>query len=256
MNNQVVLIGSTFVSGDAASITGGISGNGSLTKVGNGVVTLEGVTSHTGGTIIQGGALQVEGTMAGVVTVQSGATLKGAGSVAGTVTVSSGGAVGAGGAGVGSINLGGLDLRGGSSLELKLTDQSGQAGSTFDAFHLSGELSLASVTAADRVVLRLKGTSATFNPTANMQFAFLDYRSINLGSNSDISSLFTVNTSGLLDRNGNAIDSSLFTLVNDTASSRLSLAYAAPVPEPSTYGFCLGALGLGIALVRRRRRQA
>jgi MYXO-CTERM domain-containing protein len=57
----------------------------------------------------------------------------------------------------------------------------------------------------------------------------------------------------LLDRNGNSVNPALFTLVNDTTSKQLSLAYAAPVPEASTYGLCLGALGLGVALVRRRR---
>jgi fibronectin-binding autotransporter adhesin len=253
VNNQVFLSGSTSLSGDAASINGGISGNGSLTKVGAGTLTLEGVNAHTGGTIVQGGGLQVNGSLAGVVTVQANTSLNGTGSIAGTVTVLSGGTLGAGGVGVGGINLGGLDLRGGSTLELKLADQAGQAGLAFDAFHLSGDLSLASVTAADRVILHLKGAPANFNPATSMQFAFLDYHGLNLGTSGDISSLFTINTSGLLDRNGNSVNPALFTLVNDTTSKQLSLAYAAPVPEASTYGLCLGALGLGVALVRRRR---
>ena len=72
------------------------SGGGTLTKLGNGTLTLTGTNTYTGGTMIGGGTLMAgnsggSATGMGSVTVQYGGTLGGAGSVGGAVTVNSGG---------------------------------------------------------------------------------------------------------------------------------------------------------------------
>ncbi|MEY4271334.1 MAG: hypothetical protein RL250_200, partial [Verrucomicrobiota bacterium] len=96
---------------------------------------------------------------------------------------------------------------------------------------------------------------ARFNAATNLTFTFLDYGSLNLGGANNITDLFTINADNLFDQNGQALSSGSFSLVNDAASRQLSVAYTAPIPEPSTYGLGLGALGLAIAMVRRRRAQ-
>ena len=73
-----------------------VSSGGSLTKLGNGTLTLVGANSYSGGTFISSGKLAVNnpngsGTGSGNVTVHSGGTLTGTGKLGGLVTVAAGG---------------------------------------------------------------------------------------------------------------------------------------------------------------------
>ncbi len=72
------------------------SNGGTLSKSGNGTLTLTGANTYSGGTFINGGTLAVNsasgsGTGSGNVTVQSGGTLTGFGKVSGVITVAAGG---------------------------------------------------------------------------------------------------------------------------------------------------------------------
>ncbi len=76
----------SIVSGSAIQ-SGEISGDGGLTKIGAGTITLTANNTYTGPTEVEAGALIVDGFLTGNVTVQSGATFGGDGIVAGDITL-------------------------------------------------------------------------------------------------------------------------------------------------------------------------
>ncbi|TDA47873.1 autotransporter outer membrane beta-barrel domain-containing protein, partial [Burkholderia pyrrocinia] len=86
--------GTIDTQGFNSTLTQGITGAGSLTKLGSGTLTLNGASSYAGGTNVNAGTVIVgDGTSesaalggGGPVTVASGATLGGYGSVTGNVT--------------------------------------------------------------------------------------------------------------------------------------------------------------------------
>ena len=67
------------------TISGVISGPGSLNKIGSGTLILSGGNTYTGATDVQAGTLSVTGSLASTVTVESGASLGGTGAIGGLV---------------------------------------------------------------------------------------------------------------------------------------------------------------------------
>ncbi len=132
-----------FDRSDALNFGGEISGSGSVTQAGAGMLTLTGVNTYTGTTTVAGGKLAVNGAIAAsAVTVQSGGTLGGSGTV-GATTVQSGGHLAPGNS-VGTLNVAGdLTLAAGSHLDFELgspgTSASPAAGIS-DRIVVSGDL--------------------------------------------------------------------------------------------------------------------
>jgi len=250
------------VTGTAGVIEANLTGSGSFTKTGNGSLTLSGTNSYTGGTTVSAGTLLVHGST-GAVTVANGGTLGGNGYV-GNTTVASGGTIAAG-ASVGLLNVANLSLAGGSAMTWQLNDASKIGGVGYDLV-VASTLDLSGLSAANRATLNLMslanpsdgvtGTPVNFDSSVtNQVFTLVTYSSLNLGSNTGVSSLFTINTAGFKDQSGGSVSASNFSVFNDSTDNSLKLIYTAPVPEPSTYGLALGFLSLAAVAVRRQRRK-
>ena len=100
------------------TLTTAVSGTGDLTYNGPGRLTLAAENTYTGATIVSGGTLLVNGSLAAAsaVTVDGG-TLGGDGTIGGAVTVVDGGLL-APGVSSGTLTLGGLTLEDGADVDI------------------------------------------------------------------------------------------------------------------------------------------
>lgn len=153
-----------------------VSLGGGLTKLGAGMLTLSGVNTYTGLTVVSNGTLAVNGSIAGSATAKAGGTIGGNGTIPGTVTVEAGGAIGAGAGGIGSLTLGAspvlngtvvaeLDRNAGSPLADLITVSGG-------AIAYNGTLNLVNVGAPLQVndtfkLFQATGYSGSFTLLAN-----------------------------------------------------------------------------------------
>jgi len=135
-NNAAV----TFDQSTAGTYAGVMSGNGSLTKLGAGAVTLSGANTYSGATTVSAGSLLVNGSLANsAVTVGNGGTLGGSGTLGGLVTVQSGGVLSPGD-GPGQLFLSAISLQGGSMTLMEVLGNganAGAAGTNYDQVQVS-----------------------------------------------------------------------------------------------------------------------
>ncbi|AUW57676.1 hypothetical protein C1T17_05715 [Sphingobium sp. SCG-1] len=134
-----------FNRSDNIGFGGLISGTGSVTQAGTGIVALTANNSYTGTTNVNAGTLLINGDQSaatGLTSIASGATLGGGGIVGGSVTVANGGIVAPGNSpGTMTIN-GDLSLAGGSILNFEF-GQAGVAGGPLnDLINVGGNLVL------------------------------------------------------------------------------------------------------------------
>ena len=139
--------GSLTVGGNAGiAISGPVSGDGGIVKVGADEFALTGDNTYAGGTHVAQGTLRIanaagSATGTGAVTVDGGATLAGSGSIAGPVSVAAGGRLSVG-TGTGVMNTGSLTLAAGSSLDMELGEAGVAGGLRNDLLNVNGDLSL------------------------------------------------------------------------------------------------------------------
>lgn len=131
----------TTFSGNIGRFNGG---DGQLTKIGTGTLTLSGDNTYTGGTTIDGGTLlsnNITGSATGIgaITVNDGGTLGGTGFVAGMTTVMTGGTI-APGVSPGLLTVEDIVFSTGSSLNIEIGGL--VAGSEFDVLEVGASATL------------------------------------------------------------------------------------------------------------------
>ncbi|MEJ8859955.1 autotransporter-associated beta strand repeat-containing protein [Variovorax robiniae] len=130
-----------YARSDTRSYGAVISGTGSVTQAGNGVLNLTGLNTYTGLTNVNSGVLAVNGTVGGGAQVNAGATLRGTGTLAGAVTVADGGHLAPGNS-PGTLNVGSLALNGASQIDYELGFPGEVGGTQNDLTNVAGNLTL------------------------------------------------------------------------------------------------------------------
>ncbi len=146
----------SFISGDNVSVTigsggayvdtqsfnvtmdNGLSGEGGLTKVGTGKLTLEGTHTYQGGTRVEEGLLWINGSVTGEITVVNDGILGGS-STLGNITVADGGSISPGNS-PGIMNSATQTWAGGGVYIWETNALNGIAGTNWDLILINGDL--------------------------------------------------------------------------------------------------------------------
>ena len=277
--NGAVQFGAGGSDNTALTLSGVISGSGSMTYFGGptGTLTLSGANTYTGDTTLSGGTLIAANSQAfgpsgnvdlngGTLDVASGITIannlnvvgpgntvSGSGTIVDSLTVD-GAITLSPGDPLGTLTFtNGLKFARNGTLTLKLYDAAGMAGTGWGSFAVtSGSLN---VTASmGTFTLNVTTINAAGSPAPALNFNSATGYSWMLGTSNNLVAFspsdFTINTSGFQ----NATNGGLFSVSN--VGNNLFLNFT-PVPEPMTWA--LTALGIAVltpfAISRRRRRR-
>jgi fibronectin-binding autotransporter adhesin len=288
LNNVAVAAGAEllFNQTSTGTFTGIVSGSGSLTKTGAGVLAITNAQTFTGPITISAGALALSGSgslasslitvaadgtldasgRSGGLTLASGQTLAGTGTVDGLVVVGGGATVSPGNS-PGILNADAFEFAAGGNFNWQIFDLASPAGTGWDLLSGTGAMSItAGTTLGEQFNVNLwslagigpdvSGLLAGFDPDADYAFKFADFAG---GITGFESAKFFVNTAGTNGTDGFAntlngqfsiaIGSGIAVGDGDTA---LYIVYTA-IPEPSTVVLaCLGLAVMGCAARRRR----
>lgn len=120
----VLTIGSNNTNSIFSGVIKNSAGTLAITKTGSGIITLSGVNTYTGSTIVSAGELRINGSISTGSTVQSGATLGGNGTIDGSVIISNGGIINPGNGATGTLSTRSLTLNSTSILNFELGNNS------------------------------------------------------------------------------------------------------------------------------------
>jgi len=229
----------------------GMSGSGSVTKTGAGVLEFTAANTYTGLTSVNDGGLRLNGSIAGGLNVALVASLSGTGTVGGNATIigthSPGNSPGA------QTFNGNLTYQAGAVVNWELiANTSGGAGTNFDQIILpTGDLNFAGSTT---LALSFNGTGSSVNwanPFWNANRSWMVY-DLAGGTLNNLGNL--VLGGSLLDSLGNSLSPTArgsFTISNSGQDVMLNFV---AVPEPATYAMALAGVACGGFLMWRRRR--
>ena len=170
VNNLIVGSNNTSTTFSGVIQDGGGNGGvgGSVTKIGTGTLTLSGANTYTGNTNINGGVLQVDGSIMSNTSVDHGGTLAGTGTVTGNVTNNRSGMVSPGDA-PGTLTVNNYTQMSGSTL---LIDIAGPSTGQFSVLNVLGSASV------NPNGLLLPLLQNGFVPTVGESFTFMDYSAL------------------------------------------------------------------------------
>lgn len=253
-------------SGRALSLTGGVSGAGTLIKTGAGSVEIGGNSSFTGRVEVNQGDLVVgAGANLGPgssVRVNSGGRLRGVGTI-GALTVASGGRLAPGNS-PGQLNVSGnTTWAGGGIYDWEINNFLGSAGTNWDFLNIGGTLDI-TATYGNQFLINVISLLASSNTAGeasgfSAQYDYMMAIATAAGGITGFdSSKFVLDLGSFANSRdyapwqnlGNYAPGS-FNLSLSQDSKTLYLNYARAIPEPNSASLVL--LGLGIAYLRRRR---
>lgn len=224
-----------------------------LLKSGSGTQTLSGTNTHTGGTSINDGRLDINGSNAGLITVNDGGELGGYGTIGGLVTVKSGATHSPGTSPGVQTFSGGLTYESGAALQWELASNTDAAldrgiATGFDGVNVTGGNLGIDTGAQLNLVFNVSGSSVNWTDTfwnEGRTWLMIDYT----GTGTSSGNFGTVNVS--LDSAGQSLagirSGASFTSTRE--GDNIYVSYI--IPEPATAGmFLLGIVGMAF-----RRRQ-
>jgi len=217
----------------------------------------------TANATVNGGRLAVNAVIANTVNVASGGTIGGGGTL-GAVNVASNGKLAPGNS-AGMLTVGNVVLAGGSLYEWQVQDATNHS-TGYDKLNVTGNLDLTGASSAARVTIHIvsllgSGNGATIGNPYNIDppgvatqptvFQFGTVGGLLLNNGVNISDVFAFNVSSFTYADGSTSLAGLWSIDWNAGTGAITLT---AVPEPSTYGFNLGALALAAAAIRRRRK--
>jgi len=234
------------------SFAGAITGNGTFTKAGSGILTLTGnASAYAGATQVQAGTLAVNGSLGGSVDVSLGAILSGTGTIGGNASIA--GTLNPGGAGaVGTQTFNGnLTYAGGSILSWELFANNALGGSYDQIAVPTGNLTFSGSTAIAMSFDAAGSAVAWSNSFWNVSRSWL-VQDLGSGVINNFGNL-SISTQNWLDSTGAAFNTARpgasFTVTQQ--GQDVLITY---VPEPSTVVALIGGLaGVAGFSIRRRR---